>query len=193
MNLILFPHPTLRHKSKPVRRINKDLRRIVAEMFAEMYKHEGLGLAANQVDLPLQIFVMNTSGKAENTQDEFVLINPVIHRRKGNEEDEEGCLSFPDIHTKVIRSATIEIEAVSLAGTPQVFHWNKLLARAAQHECDHLVGMNFIDRLSSTALTDISDDLQLLSLSFIRAQDRGEIPSDAEIQKRLLSIEQQFC
>ncbi|MGL4944399.1 MAG: peptide deformylase [Thermoguttaceae bacterium] len=193
MEIQIYPHPVLRYKSKPICRINKELRRIVGEMFALMYQQDGIGLAANQVGLPLQLFVVNTSGDAAKTNEEFVLINPVIQRRKGNEEDEEGCLSFPDVRAKVIRSAKLEIEGISLAGEPQSFAWDGMLARAAQHELDHLSGVAFIDRLTPTAFADVREDLEYLESVFARNQASGKIAPDAEIIKSLESIENQFC
>lgn len=193
MGIFVYPHPILRYKSKPIRRINKELRRIVGEMFALMYQHDGIGLAANQVGMPLQLFVVNISGDAAKTSDEFVLINPVIQRRKGNEEDEEGCLSFPDMRAKVARSATLEVEGISLAGESQTFAWDGMLARAAQHELDHLSGVVFIDRLTPTAFADVRDDLEYLESVFARDQASGKISPDAEIIRSLESIEKQFC
>lgn len=193
MDVMIYPQPVLRYKSKPVRRINKELRQIAAAMFELMYQHDGVGLAANQVGLPLQLFVVNLSGDVSKTSDEFVLVNPVIQRRKGNDEDEEGCLSFPDIRAKVVRSATIEIEGISLAGETQQFAWGGMLARAAQHEIDHLGGTVFIDRLTPTAFADVRDDLEYLESVFRRNQESGNIAPDAEIQRALESLERQFC
>ena len=91
------------------------LKNTVREMFDLMYAQKGIGLAANQVDLPYRFFILNTEGDPEKGQ-EFVFLNPVIGKRSGTEEAEEGCLSFPEIYAPVKRSAKIVISAYNLAG-----------------------------------------------------------------------------
>ncbi len=100
LQIIQYPHPTLRHRSKPLRRVDAELRKIVAEMFELMYEHEGVGLAANQVDLPYRLFVVNPEGKADAGESEGVFINPVLSHGRGLEEDEEGCLSIPGVRAR---------------------------------------------------------------------------------------------
>src|SRR5688572_5663023 len=92
LTVITYPHPTLRYVAKPIRRVTPDLRKIAARMFELMYEFRGVGLAATQVDLPIRMFVMNSTGRKEEGP-EHVLINPVISRPRSNEEAEEGCLS----------------------------------------------------------------------------------------------------
>ena len=116
LQIIQYPHPTLRHLAKPLKRVDADLRSLVAEMFELMYAHEGVGLAANQVDLPYRLFVANVEGKREAKEAEQVFINPVLSGGRGQHEDEEGCLSIPGIYAPVTRNETIRIEAYDLAG-----------------------------------------------------------------------------
>ena len=98
MQIVKYPHPALTHKSRELKRVDAELRKMIAEMFELMYAHKGIGLAANQVDLPYRVFVLNVSGEAANKDQELVFINPTILRQSGNVEAEEGCLSFPEIY-----------------------------------------------------------------------------------------------
>jgi len=192
VQIVQFPHPTLRHKSKPIQRVNKELRRIVAEMFELMYEANGVGLAANQVDLPFRLFIVNLAGKPDEGE-EHVFINPVISRPKGNEESEEGCLSLLGVYAPVRRPARVTFNAYSLDGQEVISEWEGMLARVVQHETDHLDGVMFIDRLSTTNAMAVESDVLEFELELKRARERDEIPSDAEIAKRLLEIEGEYC
>ncbi|MGD0517669.1 MAG: peptide deformylase [Thermoguttaceae bacterium] len=188
MRIINYPHPALRHKSKPLRRIDADFKNIVREMFDLMYKHKGLGLAANQVELPYRFFIMNLEGDPAKAE-EFVFINPVISRRHGTAEGEEGCLSFPEIYAPVKRSEKIVISAYNLKGEEVNYDLNGLFARAVQHEYDHLDGILFIDRLSEAASMAIKDALSDLESEFQGQRHRGAIPNDHQIAIRLAELE----
>ncbi len=193
LKILLYPHPILKHKSKPIRKIDAELKEIVAAMFKLMYETDGIGLAANQVGLPYQLFVMNSSGDREKPEDEYVFINPVIRKKKGKEEDEEGCLSFPEIHARVVRPTEIELEGVSLEGQLQRFQWKGLPARAAQHEIDHLLGVSFVDRLSVTALAEIREELWELEEQFETDQRLGLVPAFEEIEQQIKTLEEKRC
>jgi len=156
----------LQCKCKPLQKINQELRDIVAEMFEIMYVSSGVGLAANQVGLPFQLFVMNATGNREEKGEEYVFINPVILKKHGNVIDNEGCLSFPDIHADVVRPETIEFGSISLSGEEQHFKWKDRPARIVQHELDHLNGMCFVDRLPTTAKFEIKSELDDLHAVF---------------------------
>ena len=192
MQIVKYPHPILRHKCKPVKRIDQELRDIIARMFAVMYDDDGVGLAANQVNLPYRIFVLNTSGKAELKENEFVFINPVITKKKGSAESDEGCLSFPEIHAPVIRPDEIVIQGVGLDGQVQEFHWKGFAAKAAQHEMDHINGMAFIDRLSQANLLNIRDRLDELEMEFETNRRLKLIPGDAEIAAFIEEMERKY-
>ena len=111
MDILEYPHPTLRHKTKSLRRVDADLRVTVTEMFRLMYDAAGIGLAANQVDLPYRVFVINL-GSERGQDEEMVFINPVISRPKAPvEEEEEGCLSLPGVFAPVRRPSTIHLTA----------------------------------------------------------------------------------
>ena len=100
--VVSIPHPALRHKSKPLTRVDRHIKNIVARMFELMYENKGVGLAANQVSLPFQLFVVNTEGKPDSGK-ERTFLNPVIESPKGRSEMEEGCLSIPTVFGEVIR------------------------------------------------------------------------------------------
>ena len=95
MQIVHYPHPALRWKSSDINQINESLRSTIREMFELMYAANGIGLAANQVGLPLRFFIINLTGEAESTEEELVFINPEIRNRRGQEVGEEGCLSLP--------------------------------------------------------------------------------------------------
>jgi peptide deformylase len=189
LQIIQYPHPTLRHVSKPLKRVDKELYAIVGEMFELMYVANGVGLAANQVDLPYRLIVINLQSNPEAKDQEFVFINPVLTSRKGNAEAEEGCLSLPGLYADVKRSERAVLNAYDLAGQEVTLELEGLFARAVQHEIDHLDGILFIDRLSPTAEIDIKDRLLDFESEFSGARERGEIADDAAISARLVELE----
>lgn len=189
LQLIYYPHPTLRHRSKPLRRVDAELRRMVAEMFEVMYQSDGIGLAANQVNLPYRLFVMNVEADPAVKEAELVFINPVIKRRKGQVEESEGCLSLPGIRAPVVRAEEVIVQAYNLAGEEVRFRATGLAARAVQHEVDHLDGILFIDRLSPEVYEEIEPRLRELEQEFQQRRSAGEIASDAEIASRLAELE----
>ena len=193
MQIIKYPHPTLRHKSKPIKRIDQELRDIIAEMFELMYDDDGVGLAANQVNLPYQIFVLNTTGDPDQKENEYVFINPIISKKKGSAESEEGCLSFPEIHAPVIRPSEIVIQGVGLDGQVQQYHWKGFAAKAAQHETDHINGLTFVDRLSPTNQLAVRSRLEELEQEFETNRRLGLIPSDEEIAAHIEELERKRC
>ncbi len=188
MRIIKYPHPTLRYKSKPIKRVDAELKKIVAEMFDLMYEQKGVGLAANQVDLPYQLFILNLENDPTKAP-EYVFINPVISRRTGTAEAEEGCLSFPELYAPVKRPAKAVISAYDLTGKEIHYQLDGLFARAAQHEYDHLEGILFIDRLSPVARMTVQSALDDLEREFHGDRSRGFIPDDREIAARLAELE----
>ena len=191
MRIIKYPHPTLRRKSKDLRRVDAEVRRVVAEMLDLMYATNGIGLAANQVDLPYRLFVVNPSGTPEDKEHEHVFINPVISRQSGMAEADEGCLSFPEIYAPVRRPEKVVISAFDLSGQEVRYELDGLFARAVQHEYDHLEGVLFIDRLTPSHLLEIRDDLDALVAEFEGDRQRGVIPGDLQIVARLEALEQE--
>lgn len=192
MQIVTYPHPTLRHKSKPIRRVDAELKQIVAEMFDLMYQAQGVGLAANQVDLPIRLFVANEKADPE-TGEELVFINPVISRPRGNEIKEEGCLSIPETYGDVMRPEKIKVEAYNLDGQLIEAELSGLLGRIVQHETDHLDGVLFTDRLSETGQMKVQPALDEFTVEFESKRRTGEIPSDEDIAARLAEIEEKYC
>jgi peptide deformylase len=189
VRILKYPHPTLRHQAKPLRRVDAELRRIVREMFDLMYLHKGIGLAANQVDLPYRFFIINLASDPAAKDGELVFLNPVIARRTGMAEAEEGCLSFPEMYADVRRPERAVISAYDLSGEERQYDLTGLFARAVQHEYDHLDGILFIDRLTPSRLAAIRPELEELEAEFRGERQRGVIPDDQQIATRLTELE----
>lgn len=189
MNILPYPHPALRWKSKQIQEINDDLRRVVEEMFSLMYAAKGIGLAANQVGLPYRLFILNLSSDPDAKDEEIVFINPEILKRKGSTEGEEGCLSFPGMYGQVKRAAKVEIEAFDLKGECFGYSLDDLAARAVQHETDHLDGVLFIDRMTETASRELQPVVSDFEAQFRRWQADGRYPSDETLKRELLEME----
>lgn len=189
MKIVHYPHPALRHKSKPVRSIYKELKIQIGEMKELMYEAKGLGLAAPQVALPFQLLVMNISGDPNKPELEEVFINPIIVERKGIVDDEEGCLSFPGLYQHIKRAKTVKIQAYDLKGqlVEKVVH--DLEARAWQHEIDHLNGVLFIDKMGFIGKISSKQTVKGFEKRFRDAQEKGEIPPDLEIERVLATLE----
>ena len=189
MRILQYPHPTLRHVSKPLVRVDAELHALVREMFELMYAAEGVGLAANQIDQPYLLFIINLHSDPAAKDQEFVFINPVLTDRKGTSEAQEGCLSLPGLYGDVRRSDQVVVNAFSLAGQELTLELDGLFARAVQHELDHLDGILFIDRLSPTRELEIKDTLADFEAQFAGQRERGEIPDEKAIVKRLAELE----
>ena len=192
MEIISLPHPTLRYKSKPVKRINAELRAIVQEMFELMFEANGIGLAANQVDLPLRLFVVNTTAK-KGEGEELVFINPVLTRGKGRETAEEGCLSLAGIYGPVARFKNIHVDAYGIDGKPYSADLSGMMARDVQQETDHLDGVMFTDRMNQYELAEIEAELEEFEIEFRSKRTDGSIPDDTTVFARLADFESQFC
>jgi peptide deformylase len=190
LKIVHYPHPALVHATKPVPRIDKQLNLQIGAMLEAMYEAKGLGLAANQVALPYQLLVTNLSGDAKDPAQEAVYINPVIVERKGSQDGEEGCLSFPGLFQKVHRSKTVKVHAYNLKGDLVEITADDLAARCWQHELDHLNGVMFIEKMGPIARLSSRGSLKEFERKFREAQKRGEIPSDAELEKILKALEE---
>jgi peptide deformylase len=183
--IVLYPHPALRHPAKPVAAIDAEVRRYAGRMLELMYENKGLGLAGPQIALPLQILVMNFEGKAENKELEVVAVNPVIMDRKGTQEGDEGCLSFPDLYQKVRRAKTVVVQYYDLSGNLKEMTAHDLPARLWQHEVDHLHGRLFIDMMGPIGRMSSKSTLKQFEADYRAAQKKGEIESDDAIRRQL--------
>jgi peptide deformylase len=193
LRIVEYPHPALRHPSKPLKRVDAELVEIIREMFALMYVSRGIGLAANQVDLPYRLFIANLTGDPEQPDQEHVFLNPVLSGRKGSAEEEEGCLSLPGLYGQVKRPEKITLNAFTLRGEEVKADLSGMFARVVQHEVDHLDGVLFIDKLSPTAQLASKEAIEEFELHFAHQRQRGEIPDNAAIAARLAELEKLRC
>ncbi len=185
MKIVAYPHPALRYPAKPLAAIDKQVHLDAGRMLELMYQHKGLGLAANQVFLPYRIVVLNPSGDPQQQDKEEVLLNPVVLERKGTIEGEEGCLSFPGLFQKIRRAKTVRVQAYNLRGELIDKSVSDLEARLWQHEVDHLDGILFIDKMGTIARLASRNALKEFEQDFQRAQEKGEIPPTAELERIL--------
>jgi peptide deformylase len=191
MKIVHYPHPALRFPAKPVLAIDNDLRRIVAQMLELMYEHKGLGLAAPQVALPFQIFVMNLKGDPNARELERVYINPMISDKRGSVEGEEGCLSFPGLYQKVRRAKQIRVQAYDQQGQPIDRELSDMEARVVQHETDHLFGKLFIDYFGAIQKLASRSAIAEFEYDYKKSQEKGETPSNKAILRTLRELEEQ--
>jgi len=144
---VKWPDPVLAKRGENVTVFDAKLKKLVEEMFDSMYAAQGIGLAAPQISISQRITVIDVSFN-KKPGDRIVLINPEIIEREGKQVEEEGCLSLPEIREKVLRAAKVKVKAQDVTGEWFELEGEELLARAMQHEIDHLDGVLFIDRLS---------------------------------------------
>jgi peptide deformylase len=191
MKIVQYPHPSLRHPAQPLKAIDRKLILMAERMVALMYENKGLGLAGPQVGMPFQIFVANYVGDPERRDQEGIFINPVVLERRGSQEGEEGCLSFPGLYQKVRRAKTVKVQAYNLKGESIECELHDLQARIWQHEVDHLHGILYIDKMGPLGKLSSRGSLREFERDYRKAQQRGEIPSDDAIQARLRKLAQE--
>ena len=144
--IVKYGTPSLREKSKEVIKISKKIQALVEDLYDTMYATNGVGLAAPQIGENVRVFVVDV-GTDPKTMNPITFINPKIIEKEGAINSYEGCLSFPEAYTNVRRYKSIKIKALNIKGRPFVMEVTdgSLLARAIQHEFDHLNGVLFID------------------------------------------------
>lgn len=174
--IVKFGDPLLRTKGKAVEKITPEIRRLIDDMFETMHDAAGVGLAAQQVGQALQLTIidvravkdrpstMEIDGKPVDVAEQMplVLINPKITPFGNPAKGPEGCLSFPEIYTDIMRPESVEVEATNAEGKPIRFKAGGLLSRAVQHEVDHLNAILFIDRMSAEAKAEVKDEIDAL-------------------------------
>jgi peptide deformylase len=132
LDILHFPDPRLRNKASPVDEVNANIRKLVDDMFETMYDAPGIGLAAVQVNVPLEV----------------IFINPRIVEESEHIETEEGCLSVPGVYETVQRARQVKVSALNTRGEPFEIEADGILGVCIQHEMDHLQGRLFVDYLS---------------------------------------------
>lgn len=147
LEILEFPDPRLRTTAKPLKNVDGKIADFADQMLEAMYVAPGIGLAATQVNVHLELIVVDVT---EDKDSPIVLINPTIISTEGELETAEGCLSVPGFFEPVNRAEMITIEAINKAGNPFTMEASGLLAVCIQHEMDHLKGKLFVDYLSST-------------------------------------------
>lgn len=140
-NIKKYGDPILRKRTKPVGEVDDEIRKLISFMVQAMYENRGIGLAANQIGIDLQLAVVDAGDGLK------ILINPRLIKAEGQTDEEEGCLSFPGVFFRIKRPKAIEVETQDRMGRPIKIKAQDLEARAICHEIDHLNGKLIIDRI----------------------------------------------
>lgn len=181
--IVKYGDPILRAKGKPVARVTEEIRALASDMLETMHAANGVGLAAQQVGEPWQLTVLDISPAEDRPSTlklngaeidpviamPLVLLNPQIQLGDGMESGTEGCLSFPEITAEIDRAVSVVASAETLDGETIKIEASGLLARALQHEIDHLNGILFVDRMSSVAKASLASRLKRLQKETQRA------------------------
>jgi peptide deformylase len=176
LNVVKYGHPALRQKGSRVESVTLEIKKLIADMFETMYAAKGVGLAAQQVAVPLQITVIDVrgvtdrpstlelDGKPADVHDfmPLVLINPEVKPVNEPVAGPEGCLSFPEIYADITRPESVDVTAMNEKGKQFQFRCGGLLARAVQHETDHLHGILFIDRMEKKTKEELRPELDAM-------------------------------
>jgi peptide deformylase len=148
--ILVYPDPFLARKAVPVAAVDDRIRALIRDMFETMYSAEGIGLAATQVGVGKRVIVLDVS-PVDETIPPLAVVNPEIVSRSGSVTGVEGCLSVPGVQGEVIRAETVLVRGLDERGNPHRIQAAGILSRALQHEIDHLDGILFIERVSSSA------------------------------------------
>jgi peptide deformylase len=174
--VVMYGTPVLRQKGAQVEEITPTIKKLIADMLETMYAYKGIGLAAQQVGVPIQLTVIDVRGVTDRPSSleldgqaadidalmPLVLINPEITPVGQPVAGPEGCLSFPEIFGEITRPDVVDVKALDAEGQPLQFRCGGLLARAAQHETDHLQGILFIDRMDRKTKEELRPELEQL-------------------------------
>jgi peptide deformylase len=144
--ILRYGDTTLHDKARPVEAITADVERLIDDMIETMYAAPGVGLAAPQVGVSLRVFVVDIS-VGHDPNGLIVMVNPQFLERDGMQLEEEGCLSVPGFNATVVRASKVVVKGLDRSGAEHQHEAAGLLARAFQHEMDHLDGTLFVDRL----------------------------------------------
>ncbi len=152
LEIVTIGDPILQKKALEVPRVTKRITRLIKDMLETMYEANGVGLAAPQIGVGKRVIVLDVG------EGPMVLINPVITNKSGEEIDVEGCLSIPDRWVYVKRYTDLQVEALNEKGSKIRIAANGLLARALQHEIDHLDGVLILDRMIEEAVVETKEE-----------------------------------
>ncbi|CAM8971151.1 unnamed protein product [Rhodiola kirilowii] len=181
LRIVEYPDPRLRARNKRIETFDENLKKLAEEMFDVMYKTDGVGLAAPQVGVNVQLMVFNPEGE-KGEGEEVVLVNPKVYKSSQKLVPfEEGCLSFPEIYADVKRPESIKIDARDITGAKFSLNLSGFPARVFQHEFDHLQGVLFFDRMSDEVLASILPQLQALEKKY---EEKTGLPSPEKAQPR---------
>lgn len=175
--IITYPDPFLRKQTEPVTEFGQELNQLIADMTDTMIAANGAGIAANQIGVSKQVVLISSSREEDDdTQDRRImaLVNPEIIEAEGEQIGEEGCLSVLEYATKVKRAQRIMVRAKNQSGEDMEFEAEDFFARVIQHECDHLIGKLFIDRISSLKRTLYKKKLKRLLQKEAEEQDESQ-------------------
>jgi peptide deformylase len=146
--LVILPDPILRQVSRPVERMDDQVRKLADDMLDTMYDAPGIGLAAVQVGVPIRMLVIDLAKEGEKPTP-HIFINPeIVESSEDRSVYEEGCLSIPDYYAEVERPASVRVKYIDRDGKAQEIVAEQLMATCLQHEIDHLNGVLFIDHIS---------------------------------------------
>lgn len=176
LEVVKYGNPVLRAKGSEVKNVDEKVKQLAADMIETMRAHNGVGLAAQQIGVPIQLTVIDVAGVEDRPSSMFIgeqevdvekhmpliLLNPQLKLSLEKDAALEGCLSFPEMSAEVTRASGVRCTAKLLDGSDIVFEASGLLARALQHEVDHLHGVLFIDRMSSAAKAGLAGKLKRL-------------------------------
>ena len=160
LNILKYPDQRLYTIANEVKVVNSEIKKLISDMSETMYSAPGIGLAATQVDVHQRIIVIDISEDKNNL---LVLINPRLLEKRGEETNQEGCLSVPEVFEKVKRAEWIKVSALDENGKKFELEAEGLLAVCIQHEVDHLLGKVFVDYLSNLKKNRIKKKLIKLS------------------------------
>ncbi len=176
LTVVKYGTPVLRQKGSRIDHITPAIKKLTADLLETMYAYKGIGLAAQQVGVPVQLTVLDVRGVTDRPSSlelegqpadvsslmPLVLINPEISPVGAKVAGPEGCLSFPEIFAEIPRSDVIDVQALDAKGHALKFRCGGLLARAVQHEVDHLHGILFIDRMDKRTKDQLRPELDQL-------------------------------
>ena len=173
LDVVKYGSKVLREAAVPVPSVTPALRNLAADMLETMYKAKGVGLAAQQVGRTESMCVIDVPASCEEDEETkafnasvampLVMFNPVIVAKEGSQDGKEGCLSFPNMGANVVRAEQVTCQYTDIKGMPQMVTARGFLARAIQHETDHLAGVLYVDLVSAVEKLKLADKLQKLA------------------------------